>query len=163
MAKTASMTPEVASSAPIPSAPARRPSPASPDSTRQPASAVAAPTGRFTKKIQCQLAYCTSSPPRIRPADAPTAPVNANAPIALPCSAGESKSLTIIPRVTADAMAAPPPCTNLAAISIQGATARPQASEARTNTAIPARNSRLRPSRSPSRPPSSSSPPKAIR
>ena len=162
------MTPPVTRPAPGQSAPARRPlSPGSTSwsagSTRHAASQAAAPTGRFTKKIQCQLAYCTSSPPMISPADAPTAPVKANAPIARPWSAGRSNSRTIMPRVTADAIAAPAPWTNLAAISIPGPAARPHASEAATKTAIPARNIRFRPSRSPSRPLSSSRPPKAIR
>ena len=157
------MTPPVARAAPGQSAPARRPMPRSAGSTRHAASQATSPTGRFTKKIQCQLAYCTSRPPAISPADAPTAPVKANAPIARPCSAGWANSRTIMPRVTAEAIAAPAPWTNRAAISIAGPAASPHASEARTNTAIPARNIRLRPSRSPSRPLSSSSPPKAIR
>ena len=163
IAKTPDMIPEVASSAPGTSAPARRPRPRSAGSTRHAASQATRPTGRFTKKIQCQFAYCTSRPPMMSPADAPAAPVKANAPIALVCSPGAGNSRTIMPSVTADTSAAPVPWANRAAISIAGPAARPQTSEARTNTAIPARNIRLRPSRSPRRPLSRSNPPKAMR
>ena len=99
----------------------------------------------------------------IRPAEAPTAPTKENAPIARRCSSGWVNSRTIMPSVTDDAIAPPMPCTNLAAISVPGPAASPQASEARVNTARPARNMRLRPSRSPSLPLSSSRPPNAIR
>ena len=60
-------------------------------------------------------------------------------------------------------MAAPAPWANRAAMSIPGPVASPHASEARVNTAMPARNMRLRPTRSPSRPLSSSRPPNAMR
>ncbi len=69
-----------------------------------------------------------------------------------------------MPRLTAEA-AAPPaaPWTNRAATSTGWLTARPQASDATVNSSRPARKTRLPPTRSPSRPASSSSPPKAIR
>ncbi len=163
---TASMTPPVTKAAPGQSAPARRPprsdsAPWSAGSTRAAASQAANPTGRFTKKIQCQLAYSTSRPPMISPADAPTAPVKANPPIARPCSAGSSNSRTIMPRVTAVTIAAPAPWTKRAAMSIPGPAASPHASDAATKTAIPVRNIRFRPNKSPSLPLSSSSPPNA--
>jgi hypothetical protein len=163
MAKTPSMTPAVASSAPSPSAPWPRPRPGSPGRVLAAARPASSPTGRFTKKIQCQLAYWTSKPPATRPAEAPTAPVKANAPMARACFLGSVKSRTSMPSATADTRAAPAPWTNRAAMSIPGLAASPHASEARVNSASPARNIRLRPSRSPSLPPSSSSPPKAIR
>jgi hypothetical protein len=71
--------------------------------------------------------------------------------------------MTIIPRLTADAIAAPTPCRNRAATSIPAFTASPHSSEASVNRAMPATNTRFLPTRSPSRPASSSRPPKAIR
>ncbi len=51
------------------------------------------------------------------------------------------------------------PCTALATISIAGSNATPQTSDAAVNTPTPAMNARLWPIASPTRPPSSSSPP----
>ena len=62
--------------------------------------------------------------------------------------------------VLGPAMAAPTPWTARATISSAAESARPPASEARVNTAVPRTNSRRRPNRSPARPPSSRSPPK---
>ncbi len=59
------------------------------------------------------------------------------------------------------AIAAPAPCTARAAISQAWPVARPPSSEASTKTSSPAIKIRRRPSRSPARPPSSSSPPNA--
>ena len=67
----------------------------------------------------------------------------------------------IMPRLTAETMAAPAPCTNRAATRSCVPVASPQASEATVNMASPARNTRLRPIRSPTRPASSSRPPNA--
>ena len=53
------------------------------------------------------------------------------------------------------------PCTTRAASSHAGVVANPPASDAAENSTRPATNIRRRPSRSPARPPSSSSPPKA--
>ncbi len=60
---------------PIASAPARSPMPGSPRSTSQPAATAPAPSGTFTKKIQCQLSAWVSTPPSTSPSDAPPAPV----------------------------------------------------------------------------------------
>jgi hypothetical protein len=84
-------------------------------------------------------------------------------PIAFAISRGCGNIVTIIPRITAELIAPPMPWTKRAAISTPCDCASPQASEAKVKTAIPAMNSRLRPSRSPSRPASSSRPPNAIR
>ena len=59
------------------------------------------------------------------------------------------------------AIAAPAPCTARAVISQAWSVARPPASEASTKTSSPAMKTRRRSSRSPARPPSSSSPPNA--
>ena len=60
------------------------------------------------------------------------------------------------------AIAAPTPCTARAAISHPWPVASPPASEASEKTSSPAMRIRRRPSRSPDRPPSSSSPPNAM-
>jgi hypothetical protein len=55
------------------------------------------------------------------------------------------------------------PCAKRAAISSSWLCASPHARDAAVNSPTPSRKTRLRPSRSPSRPASSSRPPKAIR
>jgi hypothetical protein len=148
MAKTPSMSPLVTSSAPMPSAPARRPMPGKSSSTNQLATTASTPDGTFTKKIQCQLSAWVSTPPSTRPSDAPPAPTKLYTPIAFACSRGDGKSRTIMPRLTAEAVAPPAPWTNRAAISIGWLTARPQASDAAVNRTSPARKTRLPPIRS---------------
>jgi hypothetical protein len=63
----------VISAAPALSAPSRMPMPSSGSTTRCANSRVARPIGTFTKKIQCQLRLCVSTPPARRPIDAPAA------------------------------------------------------------------------------------------
>ena len=58
------------------------------------------------------------------------------------------------------ATAAPVPCTARATISVMPSVASPHTREAIVNTPTPDRNARLCPIASPTRPPSSSSPPK---
>ena len=79
------------------------------------------PIGRFTKKIQCQLIDCVSTPPATRPTEPPAEATNANTPIALACSRGSGNIVTIIPRITAEVIAPPTPCTKRAATSHDGA------------------------------------------
>jgi hypothetical protein len=57
------------------------------------------------------------------------------------------------------ASASPVPCTNRLVTSIVGETAAPLTADATPKTSTPIRNSRRRPNRSASRPPSSSRPP----
>ncbi len=163
MAKTPSIRPLVTRTAPAASAPARRPMPGSSASTNQPAATAATPNGTLTKKIQCQLRAWVSTPPSTRPSDAPPAPVKLYTPIAFARSGGDGNSLTIMPRLTAEAIAPPAPWTNRATTSTGWLSARPQASDASVNRTRPATKTRLPPTRSPSRPTSSSRPPKAIR
>ena len=59
--------------------------------------------------------------------------------------------------------AAPRPWTKRAAMSIPSPEAKPQTSEDAVNSAMPARNRRARPTRSPRRPPSNRKEPKAMR
>lgn len=83
--------------------------------------------------------------------------------MALARSRGSVNSVIRMPRLTAAAMALPRPCRNRAAISTSGDPANPASREAPVKTPVPARNIRLRPMRSPSRPARSSRLPKAIR
>jgi hypothetical protein len=121
------------------------------------------PMGMFTKKIQCQSIDCVITPPASSPTEPPAEATNAYTPIALACSRGSGNIVTIMPRITAEVIAPPMPCTKRAAISADWLSARPHASEAVVKRAMPARKTRRRPIRSPKRPASSSNPPKAIR
>ena len=163
MVNTPSIIAPVISSAPGTSAPARYPAPRSRSITLMAAMAVTAPTGRFTKKIQCQFSTWVRTPPASRPTAAPADATKANVPIALACSLGSGNMVTIMPRITAEVSAPPVPCRNRAATSISLFAASPHSREATVKTARPLRNTFRRPARSPSLPASSSSPAKAIR
>ncbi len=69
----------------------------------------------------------------------------------------------MIPRITAEVSAPPAPWMNRAATRTSWLWASPQRSEAAVKIVSPIMKIRRRPIRSPSRPESSSSPPKAIR
>ena len=158
---TASIRPAVTSTPPRASAPRRRPMPAWSGRTRWARTAAARPIGTLTKKTQCHDVAWVRRPPRTRPIDPPAAWEKLKAPIARACARGSEKVVTTIPSVTAEVRAAPTPCTNRATTRTTGAVASPHTSEATTNRARPAWNTRRRPTRSPSRPARSSIPPKA--
>ena len=127
-------------------------------------SAVAIPIGRLTKKIQCQLIDCVSTPPASRPIEPPAAATNAEDADRLRLLvAARGNSVTIMPRITAEVSAPPTPWTKRAATSTPGSGPAPQSSDASVKSARPAEEERLRPMRSPRRPASSSSPPNAMR
>ncbi len=67
-------------------------------------------------------------------------------------------SVTMIARITLEATAPPTPCSRRAPISSAWLSARPHSTEAAVNRTRPARNTRLRPTRSPSLPASSRKP-----
>ena len=115
------------------------------------------------KKIQCQLIDSVSRPPASRPIEPPAEATKAKTPMAFAWSRGSGNIVTIIPSTTAVVIAPPTPWMNRATTSISWLCATPQSTEAATKTARPARKTFLRPSRSPRRPDSRSSPPKAIR
>ena len=121
------------------------------------------PIGRFSRKIQCQLIASVMTPPTSSPIVPPATATNVNAPIARACSPGLGNIVTIIPRMTAEVAAPPMPCRKRAPTSISWFCEMPHSSEAATNTVSPVRNTRGRPSRSPSRPASSSRPPNGTR
>ena len=115
------------------------------------------------KKIQCQLTVCVSTPPTSRPSEPPPTATKTYALIARARSAGSGNSVMIIAMITEAETALPNPCTARAPTSNRSLFATPQTSEAAVKIATPVRNTRLRPTRSPSRPASSRKLPKVIR
>jgi hypothetical protein len=115
---TPSISAPVTSPAPNTSAPRRTPTPTSLPTSLIASNAVATPIGRFTKKIQCQLIACVMTPPASSPIEAPAEATKLKMPIALACSAGSGSIVTIIPRITADAIAPPSPWMERATINV---------------------------------------------
>ncbi len=113
------------------------------------------------KKIHGHESSCVSAPPTIRPTALPPIAIAAHTPSAFARSDPSSKVVLMIARAAGEMNAAPSPWSPRQAISIAESTARPFSSEAIVKTTSPKRKSRLRPSRSPARPPSSRKPPKA--
>ena len=149
--------------APRTSAPRPRPIPRSVWSRRIASTAVMIPIGRLTKKIQCQLTAAVMRPPARRPTAAPADAMKLNTPNAFARSSGSGNSVTTMARITAELTAPPMPWMNRAAISIGCVNESPHSIDAAVKSRRPARKTRLRPTRSPTRPASKSSPPNAIR
>ncbi len=93
----------------------------------------------------------------------PPAATKPKTPIALARSAVSVNRLIISESETAETTAPPRPCTARAATRTSCEPASPQAIDAIVKSAIPIRNIRRWPSRSPSRPPSRRKPPKVSR
>ena len=112
-----------------------------------------APIGTLTKKIHFQPMPEVITPPSTGPtatAAPVTAPKTPNAvPRSLPWNA-----CAISASEVANIIAPPVPCTARARFSISGELDRPQTAEATVNTTRPATNTRLRPIRSATEPPS---------
>src|SRR5205085_2541039 len=118
------------------------------------------PTGTLTKKIHGQEKYCVRTPPRIRPTAEPPIAIAAQTASARARSAPSSKVVEMIESAAGEISAAPRPCNAREPTSIASLEARPSRSEAPVKITRPSRKSRLRPSRSPARPPSRRKPPK---
>ena len=114
------------------------------------------PIGTLIQKIQCQEMPCTTAPPTSGPIATAIPLMPDHTPIAIPRrSAGNASASNVsVSGVTA---AAPAPCTARAATSRPVLGASAAAAEATVNSDRPARNMRLRPNRSPSAAPVSSS------
>ena len=153
----------VTSSEPSQSTRCSSPRPRSARMIARPAANVAMPTGRLTKNTQCQLRASVSRPPASSPSEPPATETNTYAPIARARSAASGNSVTMIARITDAWAAAPTPCSRRAAISAPWLGATPHKSDASVKTTRPARNTRLRPRRSPRRPARSSRLPKVTR
>ena len=114
------------------------------------------PNGTLSRKAQRHEKWSTRKPPTTGPTAA-VMPLNADqVPIARPRSAC-GKLAPSSARLPGTSSAAPMPCTARAATSWPTPCAAAQAADASVNTAAPTRNTRLRPKRSPSAPPTSSS------
>jgi len=118
------------------------------------------PIGRLTRKIQCQLRAPVKTPPRITPLVPPPDVTNPKIPMAFARSEGSRKRLIMSESASASTTAPPRPWTALATMSISGETESPQTRDASVKNAIPRRNRRRCPKRSPSLPPSRRKPPK---
>ena len=117
------------------------------------------PIGMLTMKIQRQDAQATSMPPAIRPTALPPIETTRYMPSALVRSRPSRNCVISNASAVGEASAPPRPWIARAASSTPAFGASPPSSEARVNTAIPVRNMRRWPSRSPARAPSSSRPP----
>src|SRR5437773_7312689 len=118
------------------------------------------PTGTLTKKIHGHENVCVSRPPRTRPTAEPPTAMAAHTPSAFARSAPSANVVVMIERAAGEMSAAPSPWSARQPISIPELTASPFKSDAVVKIARPTRNSRLRPTRSPARPPSRRKPPK---
>ena len=119
-----------------------------------------APIGTLMKKIHGQENACVSTPPSTRPTADPPDAIAAQTPSALPRSLPSENVVLMIASAAGEMNAAPRPWSARVPISQVELVARPFRSDATVKTTTPARNSRLRPSRSPARPPSRRKPPK---
>ena len=128
-----------------------------------PARNVTRPIGTLMKKIQCQSMAAVTRPPVSRPMEPPAVATTMKMLIARARSDGTSNSVTMIATITADAAAPPTPCSARAAISSPWLCANPHSTDTAVNSTRPARNTFLRPIRSPRRPASSRKPPNVSR
>src|SRR6266566_8546004 len=123
---------------------------------RSAANAVGTARITFTYMHQRQSRYSVRAPPRIRPTAAPEPAIAPNTPNAVLRSDGAVKVVVSRLRAAGASSAAKPPCTARATTRTPKLWARPPSADAPANPTAPATNTRLRPIRSPRRPPSSS-------
>jgi hypothetical protein len=115
-----------------------------------------APIGTLSRKAQRHEKWSTRKPPTTGPIAA-VMPLNADhVPIARPRLAS-GKLAPSSARLPGTSSAAPMPCSARAAISWPVSCAAAHAADIAVKTTTPTRNTRLRPKRSPSAPPTSSS------
>jgi hypothetical protein len=120
-------------------------------------------TGTLMKKIHSQPSPSVMGPPTSHAAVAPTPPIAAQMPSALLRSAPSWNVVVTIDSAVGVMTAAAMPWTTRATSSAVTDPASPAPSDASANSAVPAMNTRRRPSRSAARPPRSRSPPKLSR
>jgi hypothetical protein len=116
----------------------------------------AAPIGTLIQKIQCHEAICTMAPPTSGPSATAIPLTPDHTPMASPRRSGGKASASRV-SVSGVAIAAPTPWVARATISRPIDGARAAAAEDTVNSAMPLMNMRLRPRRSPSAAPVSSS------
>ena len=100
-----------------------------------------------------------STPPSSRPNAAPPAAIALQTPSAFVRSGPSAKVVVMIDSAAGETSAAPRPWSPRAMISISEECESPHSSDAVANAVTPAMKIRLRPMRSPIRPPSSRKPP----
>ena len=131
-------------------------------STARPAGTTRIATGTFTRNTACQPTSFTSTPPSIGPSTSPTPATAAHTPSACGRSSGGNMT-AISDSAGGSTHAAAAPISARAPISATGKGAIAHRHEATPKPAMPARNTRLRPKRSASPLPRSSSPASATR
>src|SRR5262249_50513532 len=123
--------------------------------TRRGANArIRSPSGTFIAKIAGQPNACVNTPPSSTPEEPPRAPIAPHMPTARLRSAPAAKELATSASDAGESTAPPTPCSVRAVSSRPRELASAHASEESVNSAVPARNTRRRPSRSAQRPPS---------
>ena len=118
------------------------------------------PIGTFTRNAH-RHDTSVSAPPTTRPITEPTPVIAANTAVAALRAGPLGNVVAISARPVGEAIAAPTPCSSRAMTRVLPSHATPHRIEAMVNSATPTMKVRLRPMVSPSRPPSSSSPPNA--
>ena len=114
-------------------------------------------SGRLIRKIQRQPIEPTIQPPR----NGPIAPATPPSPDQAPMARGRSSAANVDWMMASEpgvSSAPPMPCSARAAISTPMLGARPHSADESANQVTPMRNTRRRPNRSPSAPPSRISP-----
>jgi hypothetical protein len=114
------------------------------------------PNGTFTQKIADQSNASISRPPATGPAPKPRPAIMAQMPIAQ-CRRSAGNASTMIDSASGASIAAPTPCSARIAISISSLVESAQPAEKAVNHTKPSTNTRFRPYRSPSVPPTSRS------
>ena len=120
------------------------------------------PIGTLRKKIHDQPRPLVSAPPSSTPAAPPLPEAAPQMPSARLRSRPSRNVVVRIDSAAGDSSAAPSPCSERKTISEPSDQASPSSRELTVNRASPVRNMRRRPTRSASRPPSKSTPPKKI-
>ena len=120
----------------------------------------AIPTGMLTKKIHGHENASTRNPPSTRPTAPPPTAIAAQTLIAFARSAPSANVVVMIESAAGAMSAAPRPCRPRQKMRTSELGASPFRSDATVKITTPMRKIRLRPTRSPARPPSSRKPPK---
>ena len=116
--------------------------------TRATPIAAAAATGAMAMKMLAQLNCSSSQPPTIGPVAMATPAIAPHSPMARARSLLSVKTFEISDSVAGNAIAAPSPITDRAAMSCAGSVVKPPARLAVPNTVSPASSMPLRPNRS---------------
>ena len=127
-------------------------------STMRPMAHTASPIGTLTNITQRQDRNSVRKPPATRPVAPPAADTVVNRPMARTRCWPSGKTDVSSASEEGAASAAPTPCMARLASSIQLSAANPPTSELREKIAMPSRNVRRRPRRSPARAPSNKQP-----